>query len=45
MIVLRSQQYLIARKVLQSTDLIITAPARFATELQLHSLAPITTPN
>ena len=42
-IVLRSQHYLMASTVLQSTDLIITAPARFAAHHQLHSVdLPIT---
>lgn len=47
-IVLRSQHYLMAHTVLQSTDLTITAPARFARRHKLHfvelpvtSLAPI----
>jgi len=35
-IALRSQHYLMAHTVLQSTDLIITAPARFAICHQLH---------
>lgn len=37
-IVLRSQHYLMAHTVLQSTDLTITAPARFAQHHQLHSV-------
>ena len=42
-IVLRSQHYLMARTVLQNTDLIITAPACFAAYYQLHSTElPIT---
>lgn len=35
-IVLRSQHYLMAHTVLQSTDLTITAPARFAQQHNLH---------
>ena len=37
-VVLRSQHYLMAHTVLQSTDLTITAPARFAERHQLHSV-------